>query len=239
MSVPSPTLNAPLSLSRRSAVGSGLLAVPAIVAVTASPALATSGAAVTVMLTPSAVRTGDSTTIVVRVLDGQGNAQPGQAISLSAPADVSLSGPNGTTNGAGEYSSEATVTASNDGSAVITATSSGSAGAASGTATLTYGAPTLQLSFNPGVGTGGSTSTATAEVTVNGAPVSGRSIGFSSPDGGLVFSPSSGITGSDGRVSATFTPPRRSQPQASDVTVTDAAWATTKTVTYQWLTRYS
>lgn len=239
MSDPSVASNRPSSLSRRSAVGYGLLAVPAIIAVTTTPAFAGSGVSVTVTLTPAAVRTGDSTLVSVRIRDGQGTAQPGQAISLSAPTAVSIAQPTGTTNGAGEYSTTATVTAASDGSAVITASSSGSAGTTSGSATLTYGSPALDLTFSPGVGTGGSVTTATASLTINGAPVSGRSLTFSSPDSGLVFSPLSSTTGADGRASTTFTPPRRGQPQASDVTVTDASWNVTKTVTYQWLTRYS
>ena len=102
----SPDPDTTTAISRRTVLGASMLAVPAIAMTTASPAHASSPAQRTVTVTaPSnSVSASGSSQVTVTVTTPAGAALAGSPVSLSGPTGSSFAAADGTTDGAGVFS---------------------------------------------------------------------------------------------------------------------------------------
>lgn len=93
------------SMSRRSVLGAGVVAVPAIMAMSATPAYAGSNTMkMTISSAGQSLPASGATPVTVTVTDAQDVPLGGQSVSLLGPSNAVIATPTGTTNGSGVFS---------------------------------------------------------------------------------------------------------------------------------------
>lgn len=110
LAVTSPT-RAPSGLSRRALLGSAAWSVPAIVAVSAVPAVAASSATALALTTPNMqVVASGITTLTVQLSGASGQSQAGRAVSFSGPSTAQFTPVTATTDSTGKATTRMTTT---------------------------------------------------------------------------------------------------------------------------------
>lgn len=87
--------------SRRAVVTAGLWAVPAVVALTSTPAFALSGQTLTLSVPANRVPASGAASVTAKVVDGSGQPLAGRAVSFSGPSGATFSPSSATTDAAG------------------------------------------------------------------------------------------------------------------------------------------
>lgn len=192
---------APLTsiLSRRSLIGASALAVPAVLAVTTTPAFAVSADSLSIVVSPTTVAAGESAVVTATVKSSAGVAAAGRAVSLTSSASsvLSFSPASGTTQSDGTFRS--TVTASASASAQ-TVTITAVEGTVSASAALRMERYTVSASVTPSTSYHGESATVVAAVAdSSGAAAPGRTVSWSTGTAGVSFAAPTGTTNGSGQ----------------------------------------
>ncbi|MCJ1707582.1 Ig-like domain-containing protein [Microbacterium sp. VKM Ac-2923] len=91
--------------TRRTVLAGGAWAVPAIVALTATPAFAVSGGTVSLAVPSDRVTASGAVTVTATVRDARGTGAAGEAVSFVGPTDATFTPPSATTDGNGAATS--------------------------------------------------------------------------------------------------------------------------------------
>ncbi|OZD37405.1 hypothetical protein CH252_32805 [Rhodococcus sp. 06-1477-1B] len=137
------------SLSRRTIIAGAAWSVPAIVAASATPAFAVSGAATLALSSPNMqVVAAGTTPVSTRVTDAGGQPLAGRAVTLTGPSGTSFSPATPTTDGAGTATSTLTTTTpwATPGSSLTVAATT--AGGNTSAALTVLGANAYSVGFN-------------------------------------------------------------------------------------------
>lgn len=191
----------PPTPSRRTVLSATAIAVPAFVAVSTTPAFATSADSVLISLSPATVAAGETTTAIVTVHDGSGVAKAGRSVSLtSSSSSLTFSPAVGVTQSDGTFRSTVTVSGS---ASTGTSTVSAAVGGVTATAALTVKSFSLSVSVSPTKLDRGGSGTVVATVTDSGgAAAPGRTVAWTTSTSGVSFGTPTGTTDSSGKLSS-------------------------------------